>query len=288
MKEQFLKSFDALDTEIFCVRKNNPLPLYKEVTFHNHDGYEIWLVLNDGANYYVESQGKRLERGDLILISPYAFHYVESKQHDAVYERVFINMKESFFSKLGSSTSMNLKDCFTRTSDHALNLIHLTEEEIPFYLSLTDQLRANLDEPTSGSDLMVPALMTQILVFLNRKATEETHIHFHNDMPKIVKDCISYINDNLTEDISMNSISDHLHHNSDYINRRFKVFTGITVAQFILIKRITLAQKYLRQGTPPSDACYLCGFNNYSNFSRTFSKHTGFSPKQYQLAQRME
>lgn len=51
-------------------------------------------------------------------------------------------------------------------------------------------------------------------------------------------------------------------------------------------KRAPQAKKLLRMGKPPIDVCFLCGFNNYSNFSRTFSKHLKLSPKQYQISTR--
>ena len=58
------------------------------------------------------------------------------------------------------------------------------------------------------------------------------------------------------------------------------------IQQYIIEKRLTQAKKLLRMGKPPIDVCFLCGFNNYSNFSRTFSKHLKLSPKQYQISAR--
>lgn len=101
-------------------------------------------------------------------------------------------------------------------------------------------------------------------------------------MPGMIAHAISYINENLSGDLSLPAIVRQLHHNVDYISRCFKAVTGTTLQQFIITKRITLAQQYLRKGNPLCDACYLSGFGNYSHFSRCFTEHTGMSPKQYQ------
>ncbi|WP_458788379.1 helix-turn-helix domain-containing protein [Vallitalea sediminicola] len=35
------------------------------------------------------------------------------------------------------------------------------------------------------------------------------------------------------------------------------------------------------EGVPVTDACYLVGFNDYSNFYKKFKKIVGLSPKKY-------
>ena len=53
---------------------------------------------------------------------------------------------------------------------------------------------------------------------------------------------------------------------------------------YINAKKIVLAQKLLLQNYSPYDVCFMVGYNNYSSFSRRFSKQIGTSPKQFQLS----
>ena len=78
------------------------------------------------------------------------------------------------------------------------------------------------------------------------------------------------------------AIAKDLGFKSDYLSRIFKSFTGASLQHFILIKKINYAQKLLNQGKTATEACYLSGFNNYSNFSRSFSNITGKSPGKFQ------
>lgn len=278
--------FSILDRDIICQHKKDVLPRFPEITFHNHDGYEIYLFLDGDTDYYVEGLGKTLERGDLILTAPYAFHYSDSKP-TSTYERIFVNIKDTYMKALEANTSIGLPECFSRVPDYYLNLLKLSEHEIAVITSIADEMEKNLDNYAYGKELFSNALLTQLLVIINRKTlVNEINFSFTSVMPPLVKKTISFINDNLSETISMKNLSEYVHHNPDYICRCFKSITGVSLQQFILAKRITLAQKHLIAGVSPCDACFMSGFNNYSNFSRTFSNHTGMSPKQYQLKQR--
>lgn len=54
-----------------------------------------------------------------------------------------------------------------------------------------------------------------------------------------------------------------------------------TVKEYIISKRINLAQEYLRKDYSVSAVCDMAGFNNYSHFIRTFKNIVLISPKQY-------
>lgn len=75
--------------------------------------------------------------------------------------------------------------------------------------------------------------------------------------------------------------------NSHFTQSATMKHTGITLQQFIIAKKVTLSCKLLREGYAPCDVCYMTGFNNYSNYSRTFSKQMGKSPKKYQMDYRI-
>lgn len=275
--------FNALEDDLLCERKQTILPRFPQVTFHNHDGYEIYLFLGGDANFYVESNGKILERGDVILTVPYTFHSADARP-DRPYDRIIINMKESFLSRF-QDESCNLADCFYRFNADQMNLIRLNEQEIDHFVNLALALEETKKRDIYGKSLLIQALLTELLVFLNQKMPEADVItSLTGTMPSIVKTAIEYINAHFTEDIHLKDLEILLHHNKDHICRCFKQITGISVGQFILEKRLSLSKNLLAKGVYPSDASYLSGFHDYANFSRTFSKHVGQSPKQYQLS----
>lgn len=109
------------------------------------------------------------------------------------------------------------------------------------------------------------------------KATPDAHL------PTIVLKTIIYIDENLTSDLSIKTLAKVFSHNGQYISHRFKESMGIPLQQYIICKRLELSKKHLAAGCSLTCACSLSGFHDYPNFSKTFSKHEGISPKIYQL-----
>lgn len=195
---------------------------------HSHDGYEIYLFLSGEVRINFENSSYIMKHGDMVLISPYVFHY-SMPLGDSTYNRIVINIKESYMQKNGP-TYAHFTDCF--------------------YHSDSSRLESRQTPP--------PAITATF----------------------------RYIDDHLSESLLLEDIAKQVHLNPVYLTRIFKSYTGMPIQQYIIEKRITQAKKLLRMGNPPIDVCFLCGFNNYSNFSRTFSKHLKLSPKQHQISTR--
>ena len=55
----------------------------------------------------------------------------------------------------------------------------------------------------------------------------------------------------------------------------------MTINKYITAKRIAHAKDHLIQGYSVSEACEKCGFNDYSNFLKAFTKAVGITPGKY-------
>jgi len=264
---------------ILCTRKTDYLPRCESITYHMHDAYEIYLFLDGEADFYVEGNMVTLKRGDLILISPYVFHAADS-HNIQTYDRAFINISAEYLKSL-SNESTDLSKCF-EYYPLKMNLFHLSEDEIYILLPTIDEIINALDEPVYGSSLLIPALLTQLMVYLNKKAmSQNAQNQISGVKSTSLNSIIEFINQNITDLPPINELASQFHYNADYLSRCFKSATGLTLQHYILEKRIALAKQYLASGMAPGEVCELCGFNNYSNFSRTFRNYTGHSPRTY-------
>lgn len=283
MKKDIHCPYSILDRDIICEHKLDRINVTSSVTLHNHDGYEILLFLNgEDVSFFVESDGKPLERGDLILVSPYVFHGLKIADISC-YERVVINIREPYLQSL-SDKYIDLSLCFHRTPAKRLNVIHLNESEMKHYVSIAADLEKVMSMHNYGHTVLERAFLSELMVMANQYAETVQTPLYPNIMPSIVTKTFEFIEENITSDITVESLAVQLHHNSDYLSRTFKAATGSSLKYYINAKKISLAQQYLRQGIPPYDVCFLIGYNNYSSFSRRFSKQVGLSPKQYQLS----
>lgn len=270
------KTMDSLKQNILCEHRS--IFGYWNI-FHNHDGYEIFLLLRGDLNLYVEQAGAQVERGNVVLIKPYDFHRRYIVKGDS-YERIVINIKDTYMEKLCSDQT-NLAACFYNKPADKVNILKLNEQQILDFMLSAQRLSQELESDEYGSGIMVDTYIKQILVMINRISNNTNYVGINNIMPSLVSNTIAYIEQNITNGITLNALSEHFHHNGTYISRTFKKTTGISLNKYIVQKRINMSQKYMCAGYRPYDACYLSGFNDYSNFSRTFKKQTGLSPKEF-------
>ncbi|MDD4112131.1 MAG: AraC family transcriptional regulator [Herbinix sp.] len=271
------KFYRALSNDINCEHKSGG---HFTSRYHHHDGFEIYLFLKGEASYYIEQKCYNMKRGCLFNIRPNELHKVECFNLK-VYERVSITIRTPLL-KLLSSEQTDLAKCFLNRPFGEDNLAHLNEHQINEFLFMVHKVENLLNSHEYGHDIIAKSYLNQILVFVNSLFVKSTQTDLINIMPPIVNKTMQYIDNHLTESITMADVAEHVHHNPTYISRCFKKVTGVPLQQYIIYKRIILAKKYLVEGSSLNDTCRMSGFNDYSNFARTFKKQLGCSPKRYQ------
>lgn len=200
-----------------------------------------------------------------------------------LYERIGINIKKSVFEQL-STPHTNLLTCFEAHPLGQNNLIHLSDEQMEYYISLGEKLNTALCSNEFGHDILVNSYLSQLLVFINNLYQNSTYVG-KNIMPELVNDTMEYVEEHLTEHITLEHLSQKFSFNGAYISHIFKQHTGLTLRYYILDQRITLAKRLLAQGKNVSEACYMSGFMDYANFIRSFTKFVGMSPGKYKQKQ---
>lgn len=110
--------------------------------------------------------------------------------------------------------------------------------------------------------------------------TESEKIENDPKKPYIIK-CMNYINNNLTEDISIDMIADNVGVSKAYLMRIFKIYTGGTLASFIMNLRLDEAEKDLKHGIGISEIAYKYHFSDTAHFCNRFREKFGCSPGRY-------
>ena len=138
------------------------------------------------------------------------------------------------------------------------------------------------DEQEFGSGTLAYIYLMEFLVYLNRAyfATPESIRKDVTENEK-VNEVVAYINDNLAEDLTLDRLAEACYVSKSHLGHQFKTYTGLTLYQFIIKKRVTVARNMIREGAPVMDACMKCGFNDYSNFLKAFKREFGRSPKEF-------
>ena len=83
--------------------------------------------------------------------------------------------------------------------------------------------------------------------------------------------------------LSVEDLAKEFRMDRSYLNRQFKKATGRSIKEYITFVRMERAVWYLARGYSVKETAGLCGFNDVSNFSRTFKQHhnSNLSPQQW-------
>ena len=90
---------------------------------------------------------------------------------------------------------------------------------------------------------------------------------------------LAYINSNLSRELSLDLLSKRFFISKNHLNRIFKIATGVTVWEYVKLKRLIMARNSILTGSSAIEACQNSGFNDYSAFYRAYKERFGVSPK---------
>lgn len=157
--------------------------------------------------------------------------------------------------------------------------------EDPVLLNCFHMLENELRNGGMGQRLMIDALRNQIAVHMLRRyarirLADESGSAFS---PTQRKRIIDLIEDQLSENISLDDLAAAVGLSPFHFSRQFKADFGIAPYAFVIQKRVSKAQEMLRRGRLPLKSVALdCGFSDQSHLCRTFRKIVGVTPAQYQ------
>lgn len=126
------------------------------------------------------------------------------------------------------------------------------------------------------------AVLLQILLALSENhSTPEPHSHAHSKRYERVKLVLLYIRENYSRKITLDDIAKTVFCDKYTLCKDFKMYTGQTVFENLHHYRCMKAIDFLNAGHTVAQTALLCGFDNFSFFTKTFKKHIGKLPSAY-------
>lgn len=260
--------------------------LYKEekaMDMHIHDCYEIYYSISGGKQFLIDNRFYAIAPGDLFIINQYESHKL-TQIDSMVHERIVLSIHPDYTKKI-STPETDLDHCFTNRGEHFQHKISLNKEQQKRFLYFVNKITS---AEGFAHDIIEQAAFMELMVMINALsvatgAKDEllpdsmaTYKYNHQ-----VDDILAYINQNISNDISIEQIAGEFFLSESYICRIFKSATGTTIGKYITARRISIAKALLNEGVSVSEAFERSGFTDYSNFFKAFTKAVGVSPKKY-------
>lgn len=250
------------------------------VDFHEHEFFEVFFFQSGNVSYNIEGRIYQLRPGDILLTDNRDIHKPEIRPGKP-YERYVIWIQPNFLLRV-NETGTDLSQCFTDASQRKYKLIRPESDVTTHLKGICEKMLRSRDEDAFGSGTLAYIYLLEFLVYLNRAyfATPEEIRKDVTENEKI-NEVVAYINDNLTADLTLDQLAEACFISKSHLAHQFKTYTGLTLYQFIIKKRVTVARNMLREGALVMEACMRCGFNDYSNFLKAFKREFGRSPKEF-------
>ena len=253
--------------------------LSKEFEFHYHDFHKIIFFLSGNVTYQIEGKSYYLKPQDLLLVNQYALHKAEVAP-TVPYDRIILWIRPDLPHLIQGD---DLYSCFRKASDRSFNLIRLHEELQRQLQDLFLHLEKVSKSQEFGASQLNQALFVQLMVYLNRIFLEKKYIRDQEtySCDKQIQDLLRYINHNLSDDLSIEILSQKYYLSKYHLMRKFKAQTGYTLHSYILQKRLLLARTLIQQGISITTACTQSGFGDYTTFSRAYKKQFHVTPSSH-------
>lgn len=246
-----------------------------KVGFHYHEFHKLVFLISGAGAYALEGRRYVLRPGDVVLVWRGAVHRPEIGG-GAPYERVIMYISPEFL-RANSSEECDLEACFSGAGGHVLRP---GASEHARFGNLLNELERELNGQAYGCRLMGRALFLRLLVELNRGQRRDAFMLLPPVEPGDGKvfEILSYLNDHITEELSIDALAERFYVSKYHMMRRFRKETGFTIHGYLSDKRLLLARGLIVRGESATDACYRCGFRSYSAFLRAYIKLFGCSP----------
>lgn len=246
----------------------------KDTAVQIYDRYKISVLLSDGLNAVKGNTLIQSEKYTILFFRPDELHFAHFTQK-GVHKYLDFFVPGSFFNKM--CIPRETLHFLTDTSETRINYITEKNKTDEMMHTAVDALKT--DSTASGIKLF--SVFLQILLLCGECYEKQKDTPQNQSVPAVVTKTIQHISENFEQKLSLNALSKSANCSVAYLSRLFKQYVGTTVYNYITVTRIANAQKLLKNGATVTEACFSSGFEDCSNFIRTFKKLTGETPLSY-------
>lgn len=251
----------------------------KQYDYHYHDFYKILICISGNVTYNIEGRAYRLKPYDIVLVNRYDIHKPQVEAGDD-YERVIFYISKEYLDK-HTGEGYDLSHPFLLAKERHTDVLRFPVITNTRLMETVGAIEENAKNEAYAGKLYANVLFMEFMILLCRACVEHKDCFSHSvTYNQKMIDILQYINSHLEEELSVESIAEHFYISRFHMMRQFKEETGYTIHRYITEKRVLKARNMMLAGVPATKACYACGFQDYSTFSRAFKRRMAKRPSE--------
>ena len=220
----------------------------EKYSLHCHNFYEVYLFLEGDADYLVEGKKYRPTPDSLLLLSPHCFHGVRVNS-DSPYRRYSIHFHPSV---LSAERRPFLLSAFpTQAGDGE---IYFEQADRKGIVSCFEALADCAGRPQPLQSLLLPIYVEALLARIVSMARDISGSAADAGNDDTVSRILLYLNRHVSEPVTLDLLCERFYISKHHLNKVFRRATGTTVFDYLLRKRVILAQELLAGGMSAQEA----------------------------------
>ena len=253
---------------------------FKSVGRHTHPYTEIYLFIEGNVDMEIDGERFPLKPGSVLVLPPGTPHRAVVRDDAVPYRRFVFWISERFCGILRAESEdyLYLPDLVSVRKKYVYPLLPLEFNSLQSKVfSLLEVLHTN----SFGRDAQIGLSVRDLLLALGRTVYRQENPGRKKETVSSYQVITDYIHENLTGDLSLDTLSRELYLSKYYIAHLVQENTGISLHQYITKKRLSACIEAIQGGQGISESSLQFGFANYSGFYRAFMKEYGCSPSAY-------
>ena len=229
--------------------------------FHNY--HEILLFVGGQTTFLSEEKRILLSPYQVVIIPKETYHQFLNECDEEYHRCVFSFYDIPEFSEM-------IEKCMRYP-----RVIEASGEQKTWFRKMNETIDSDCSE--KEKQILMHALLALVL---SETAHGHQTVKEGSEPNEITTKSIELINKNLSGKISIPELSKSLNVSVSTLTQTFRKDMKISVYQYILRKKLILAQQKIHDGESATTAAMLCGFNDYSSFYKQYKKMFGVAPSE--------
>lgn len=247
---------------------------------HWHTAVE--LIMTETGTYHavINKEEYILHEGDILIIPPGELHELAApptgNRYIMLFDYSILNNIPGFGSVI---TAISQPRCISRENCH---------EIYPIISSLFHEIIQEYEESDAYYEAFIYSKLIEIFILVGRKFMRTETLFpdaTHNKQKEYITKfnrIFEYINNNYTEDITLDTIASIAGFSKFHFSRLFKQFTDMSFYDYVNQKRVKAAERLLLDPSLTiTEVAMQSGFSSISTFNRVFKSFKECTPSEF-------
>ena len=249
-------------------------PLYGP---ESHRGFEIIYLVEGEVRYFIEGEEYLARTGDLIFILPNEIHALQ-RNGETKYERIVVSFEFNTIKEMLALGGFGADQSFLKMKNTVHRIIPIGLVEKYGIRDIMQHIGSLYSYNSEFPFDFLSAIMSLISALNNLFSNESKEPVFKISSDPTVKNAVDFINEHITESLTLNQIAEAIHVSKSTLCRSFRDYMNTSVNRYVASKKIHYAMRLMESGMSATEAASAIGYEHYTTFYHNYRQIIGVSP----------